>query len=132
MILLKVLKKLKNAEQYIIYVRNSDKTLSSVRSDSVDDEMVQEVIKDLTPYQETVNNDQDIPEPAEAEPDLVTELENAYKEIDYLAVKSKYYELLYNYTKTINDPNSGNANKAYIMYEQLVRYEKMLKQYEEM
>lgn len=60
------------------------------------------------------------------------ELDQAYKEIDYLNIKVKYYELLYNYTKMINDPNTGNASKAYIMYEQIQKYEKILKSYDEM
>lgn len=64
--------------------------------------------------------------------DLKKELENAYMEIDYLTAKSNYFESLYNYTRMINDPNAGNANKAYIMYENVKRWEKIYQKYESM
>ena len=61
--------------------------------------------------------------------DLKKELENAYMEIDYLTAKSNYFESLYNYTRMINDPNAGNANKAYMMYENVRRWEKIYQKY---
>ena len=64
--------------------------------------------------------------------DLKKELENAYMEIDYLTAKSNYFESLYNYTRMINDPNAGNANKAYVMYENVKRWEKIYQKYESM
>lgn len=64
--------------------------------------------------------------------DLKKELENAYMEIDYLTAKSNYFESLYNYTRMINDPNAGNANKAYMIYENVKRWEKIYQKYESM
>ena len=64
--------------------------------------------------------------------DLKKELDNAYKEIDYLTAKSNYFEALYNYTRMINDPNAGNANKAYMIYENVKRWEKIYKKFEDM
>lgn len=64
--------------------------------------------------------------------DLKKELENAYMEIDYLTAKSNYFESLYNYTRMINDPNAGNANKAYMIYENVKRWEKIYQKYEAM
>ena len=64
--------------------------------------------------------------------DLKKELENAYMEIDYLTAKSNYFESLYNYTRMINDPNAGNANKAYMVYENVKRWEKIYKKFEDM
>lgn len=53
-------------------------------------------------------------------------------EIDYLTAKSNYFEALYNYTRMINDPNAGNANKAYMVYENVKRWEKIYKKFEDM
>lgn len=64
--------------------------------------------------------------------DIKKELENAYMEIDYLTAKSNYFESLYNYTRMINDPNAGNANKAYMIYENIKRWEKIYQKYEAM
>lgn len=64
--------------------------------------------------------------------DIKKELENAYMEIDYLTAKSNYFESLYNYTRMINDPNAGNANKAYMIYENVKRWEKIYQKYESM
>lgn len=76
---------------------------------------------------ETINNDGKDPQVAQC----LQELDNAYREIDYLTAKCNYFEALYNYTKLINDPNSGNANKAYVIYENVKRWEKIYKKFEE-
>lgn len=64
--------------------------------------------------------------------ECLEEIQNCYKEIDYLTAKSNYFESLYNYTKMINDPNAGNANKAYMIYENVKRWENVYKKYESM
>lgn len=37
--------------------------------------------------------------------------------------KSEYFEAAYEYYRLINDPNSGSANKAYMLFENLKRLE---------
>lgn len=96
--------------------------------------MVQDEIK-VQPEPNELDETVEIEENNGKDPKIASclmELDNAYKEIDYLTAKSNYFEALYNYTRMINDPNAGNANKAYMAYENVKRWEKIYKKFEDM
>ena len=58
------------------------------------------------------------------------ELYNTYKEIEYQIAKSEYFEAAHEYYRLINDPNSGSANKAYMLFERLKQLEQKYKSFE--
>ncbi|MBO6271453.1 hypothetical protein J6O48_01595 [bacterium] len=122
----KILKKLYKSKNYIISFQEKDNTITEI-SDNIDNEWLGSVSQNL---RNIIIDNIGEEEYGKHLDKYDIDLYNSYREIDYQISKSDYLEAAYDYYKLINDPNSGNANQAYIKYQNLKRLETIYKSLE--
>lgn len=108
---------LKKSKSYIISTIDSNNNLNSIYSDNLDNDEQAKIFNDIKENLiSKLGNEKYGLKLEQYDNDLF----NAYKELEYLSVKSDYYESLYEYNKAVNDPNSGDANRLYMLYKQVL------------
>lgn len=108
---------LKKSKSYIISTIDSNNNLNSIYSDNLDNDEQAKIFNDIKENLiSKLGNEKYGLKLEQYDNDLF----NAYKELEYLSAKSDYYESLYEYNKAVNDPNSGDANKLYMLYKQVL------------
>ena len=123
-----IIKQLKNCKDFIIYYSNKDNDIKNIySSDNIDSDIQAYIFSDIKENLISKLGNEKYGEKLEL---YDKDLFDAYKEADFQMVKADYFETAYNYYKIVNDPNSGDANKIYMLYKRLLqlrdKYEKYL------
>ena len=131
--ILNIIKQLKTCKDFIIYMipDNNTDIKHIYSSDNIDNDAQAIIFNDI---KENLINKLGNETYGQKLEFYDKDLFDAYKEADYQMLKADYFETAYEYYKTINDPNSGDANRTYMLYKRLLqlrdKYEKYLMQNE--
>ena len=127
--LLNIIKLLKNTKNYIISTISQDNNINHIYSDNLTEDEQAQIFNNIKENLiSKLGNEKYGLKLEQYDNDLF----NAYKELDYLTAKADYYQSLYEYNKTLNDPNSGDANYLYILYKRVFLNQDQYQKYNEL
>ena len=114
--------KLLKSKDFILYIISPDKPVENIQkyysSDDIQPDYQAFIFNDI---KENLVNKIGIDNYSSKLQDYDNDLYVAYRDLEYNSIKAEYYETAYNYYKSLNDPNSGDANKTFMLYKHLLQ-----------
>lgn len=126
--ILNIIKLLKKTKKYIISSISEDNNINHIYSDNLNNDEQAHIFNGIKENLISKLGNENYGLKLEQ---YDNDLFNTYKEIEYLTIKSDYYQSLYEYNKALNDPNSGDGNYLFMLYKRMLLNQDKYQKYNE-